>query len=551
MIPDNKLDFWIKNNLNVILRGRHGTGKSSVILDAFQRHNLKYKYFSASTMDPWVDFIGVPKEKKDGDSTYLELIRPKEFQDDSIEAIFFDEFSRSSKKIRNAVMELIQFKSINGKKFNNLKMIWAAINPEKDDSDPDSNLDYDVEKLDPAQLDRFHIIYDVPYKLDKSYFTSKYGGVISESIGIWWNKLPKDIKESLSPRRMDYLIDIFNKKGDIKDVIGKAKVNVSELIKILESQTCWDLYNTIWREKDEVKAKAFLADMNNIDFFIESILKKTGVGDHTFYNFWLPNMQTEKLTSLVFDSKHGLAIQGWIFDKSVILKHEFIQNLIMDWYISKFNTSLTQKSAEIIEKYIDLFVDNEFKKKVKTLIEKNKKQNEIFDKTSISSWKSKYPMLGDTGPLTSISQLEFKAARYQSNTYTKAKHLNNVIDSVLKFKPTLKEVRTEVLNSMIYMMDTFQVSTTTRAGDPSNQSSPKFGARFLSYVLYSLEINPEYNKEAFGKLQKYFIKITQVCNSDVNIRHVLSTNTYVNEIFALYKLYNPTKKTEAIPFYSY
>ena len=43
-----------------------------------------------------------------------------------------DEFSRAHKKVRNAVMELIQFKSINGRKFKNLKIVWAAINPDDD-----------------------------------------------------------------------------------------------------------------------------------------------------------------------------------------------------------------------------------------------------------------------------------------------------------------------------------------------------------------------------------------------------------------------------------
>ena len=41
----------------------------------------------------------------------------------------FDELNRAKPKVRNAVMELIQFRSINGIKFNNLRMIWAAINP--------------------------------------------------------------------------------------------------------------------------------------------------------------------------------------------------------------------------------------------------------------------------------------------------------------------------------------------------------------------------------------------------------------------------------------
>ena len=41
-------------------------------------------------------------------------------------------------------MELIQFKSINGKKFNNLRFIWAAVNPD----DPE-----DVVTLEPQTCD--------------------------------------------------------------------------------------------------------------------------------------------------------------------------------------------------------------------------------------------------------------------------------------------------------------------------------------------------------------------------------------------------------------
>ena len=127
-LKPNNFDFWIENNLNVLLRGKHGVGKTAMVVDAFERNNLKYKYFSASTMGPWVDFIGVPKEKTDENgNSYLDLVRPQEFQDDEVEAIFMDEFSRAHKKVRNAVMELIQFKSINGRKFKNLKIVWAPL----------------------------------------------------------------------------------------------------------------------------------------------------------------------------------------------------------------------------------------------------------------------------------------------------------------------------------------------------------------------------------------------------------------------------------------
>ena len=70
-LKPNNFDFWIENNLNVLLRGKHGVGKTAMVVDAFERNNLKYKYFSASTMDPWVDFIGVPKEKTDDMETLI------------------------------------------------------------------------------------------------------------------------------------------------------------------------------------------------------------------------------------------------------------------------------------------------------------------------------------------------------------------------------------------------------------------------------------------------------------------------------------------------
>ena len=88
-LSNNILDGWIANNLNVCLVGKHGIGKSTIIIDAFNRHGLKYKYFSASTLDPWVDFIGIPTVKAVEDKSYIDkakisktktLINKKEVQ---------------------------------------------------------------------------------------------------------------------------------------------------------------------------------------------------------------------------------------------------------------------------------------------------------------------------------------------------------------------------------------------------------------------------------------------------------------------------------------
>ena len=66
-------------------------------------------------------------------------------------------------------MELMQFKTINGKPMKNLKFIWATVNVNENDEDT-----YSVETIDPTQLDRFQIHVDIPYIIDLKYFTEKY-----------------------------------------------------------------------------------------------------------------------------------------------------------------------------------------------------------------------------------------------------------------------------------------------------------------------------------------------------------------------------------------
>lgn len=78
--------------------------------------------------------------------------------DKSVEAMFFAEIDRMPKIVCQAVMELLQFKSIKGEQFPNLKVVWAAIN-----LDDDEGFANEVEKLNPAQANhRFEITIDVP-----------------------------------------------------------------------------------------------------------------------------------------------------------------------------------------------------------------------------------------------------------------------------------------------------------------------------------------------------------------------------------------------------
>jgi hypothetical protein len=252
---DQILTHAVTNGYNVLMKGAHGVGKTAMVQACFEAAGLKWKYYSASTMDPWVDFIGVPKEKTDEKGmTYLDLVRPRDLAADEVEAIFFDELNRAHKKIRNAVMELIQFKSINGKKFKNLKIVWAAINPDDDAGT------YDVEKLDPAQIDRFQVHIDVPNEPSASWFKKTFGPQGERAVK-WWNTLDVKIQALVSPRRLEYALNMLNTGGDVRMVLdGKANVTnfTSTMTKGDPLEVCNDLI-----KKNPAEVSRFLMDGNN------------------------------------------------------------------------------------------------------------------------------------------------------------------------------------------------------------------------------------------------------------------------------------------------
>jgi hypothetical protein len=270
-LDEKELDFFIANNMNVLFTGWHGVGKTAMIKAAAERNNLdgKWRYFSAATMDPWVDFVGIPKERvgEDGES-YIELVRPKGFHNDTVELIVLDELNRAKAKVRNAVMELIQFKAINGVKYHNLRMVWAAINPE-DPDDPDSDLSYDVEALDPAQKDRFQIHIEIPYLPSPKYFKKNHGESGTGAVE-WWNGLPQEQKMMVSPRRLEYAIEYHALGGDIRRVLSQKELNIQQLrTRLSVGSVAVKLENLFTDDNVAETAKAF----SNINFATDALIE--------------------------------------------------------------------------------------------------------------------------------------------------------------------------------------------------------------------------------------------------------------------------------------
>jgi hypothetical protein len=187
-------------------------------------------------------------------------------------------------------MELLQFKSINGKPFKNLRMIWAAINPD------DGDETYDVEALDPAQLDRFHVHVDVPYKPDTTYFKNKFGerGVTAVA---WWTALSTENKKLVTPRRLEYAVDQFERNGDVRDILPN-QVNTSDLISQLGAGSYRKRLETLFTSQDKAKA---IAELNNENFYnatINEILK-----DSAYITYFHDALPDEKLAALLSNKK--------------------------------------------------------------------------------------------------------------------------------------------------------------------------------------------------------------------------------------------------------
>lgn len=222
-------------------------------------------------------------EEVEGEDTYD--ITVDEFQNFALECGIF--VHNSPAKVRNASMELIQFKSINGKKYNRLKMVWAAINPYVEEDNK-----YNVEELDPAQLDRFDFHIEIPYKINIEYFSLKYPEISKPSVE-WWDALPIEQKKIVSPRRLDKALQTFTEGGDLSWVIPKG-VNISQLATNLKYGSYQDRLKQVYENKNEDDIKKLINDKNTLSDFVKHILK-----NKTYCNFFLPYVSDERLSSLL------------------------------------------------------------------------------------------------------------------------------------------------------------------------------------------------------------------------------------------------------------
>ena len=143
-------------NFPVMIRGRHGVGKSQVVYQLAEKLGMKVVERRISQMMEG-DLMGLPST--DGESTSWN--HPDWYKEcaDHARVLFFDEVDRGDQQVRQGIMQIGDSHSFNGLDLHPSTIVVAAVNGGK------HGAEYQVGEMDPAELDRW-TTYDVEPSVD-------------------------------------------------------------------------------------------------------------------------------------------------------------------------------------------------------------------------------------------------------------------------------------------------------------------------------------------------------------------------------------------------
>ena len=135
----------------VLVRGRHGIGKSTVVYQIAEQRGLPVIERRASQMTEG-DLLGLPKVE--GDVT--QWLAPEWLHNacNSPCVLFLDEVDRATLEVRQGIFELCDSRKIAGYTLHDDTIIFACVNG------GDHGSQYQVGEMDPAELDRY-TVFDV------------------------------------------------------------------------------------------------------------------------------------------------------------------------------------------------------------------------------------------------------------------------------------------------------------------------------------------------------------------------------------------------------
>ena len=134
--------------LPVLLRGRHGIGKSQVVYQLAAAAGLPVVERRASQMTEG-DLVGLPSIE--GNRT---TFNPPDWFKQACEepvCLFLDEVDRATLEVRQGIFELTDSRKLNGHVLHEDTIIFAAVNG------GEHGENYQVNEMDPAELDRWSV----------------------------------------------------------------------------------------------------------------------------------------------------------------------------------------------------------------------------------------------------------------------------------------------------------------------------------------------------------------------------------------------------------
>ena len=145
--------FVVQAALPVLLRGRHGVGKSELIYQIARELSLPIVERRASQMTEG-DLMGLPSIT--GDSTRWNAPDWLKEACDNAVLLFLDEVDRATMEVRQGIFELTDSRKLNGWHLHPHTRIFAAVNG----GEHAGASSYQVGEMDPAELDRW-TVFDV------------------------------------------------------------------------------------------------------------------------------------------------------------------------------------------------------------------------------------------------------------------------------------------------------------------------------------------------------------------------------------------------------
>ena len=135
----------------VLLRGRHGIGKSTVVYQYAAKQNMEVVERRASQMTEG-DLVGLPSI--DGNSTSFNPPDWFKAACDRPVVLFLDEVDRATLEVRQGIFELTDSRKLNGHTLHPDTLVFAAVNG------GEHGAQYQVGEMDPAELDRW-TVFDI------------------------------------------------------------------------------------------------------------------------------------------------------------------------------------------------------------------------------------------------------------------------------------------------------------------------------------------------------------------------------------------------------